>query len=150
MSIRRSSHGHLNFIAVPEKTVRRMLVSGVHFLVSINAATRETFRTISGRDAFESVTEGLRLLVRLRRELRVPIEILVSFILMRRNINELNDFIRLAADLGVDGVRLPYLRCIPRRTASGADVPTPSPQRIPFITTRTCQIEWFLLRNRRL
>lgn len=102
-----------NFIAVHERTLRRMLVSGVHFLVSINAATRETFRTISGRDAFESVMEGLRLLVRLRRELRVPIEILVSFILMHRNINELNDFIRLAADLGVDGVRLPYLRVYP-------------------------------------
>ncbi len=102
-----------NFIAVQEKTLRRMLASGVHFLVSINAASRETFRTISGRDAFESVTEGLRLLVRLRRELRVPIEILVSFILMRRNINQLNDFIRLAADLGVDGVRLPYLRVYP-------------------------------------
>ncbi|MFH1754163.1 MAG: radical SAM protein [Candidatus Latescibacterota bacterium] len=102
-----------NFIAVEEEMLRRMLASGVHFLVSINAATPETFRAISGRDAFASVMESLKLLVRLRRVLHAPVQILISFILMRRNINELLDFVRLAADLGVDGVRLPYMRVYP-------------------------------------
>ena len=102
-----------NFIAVKEETLRRMLASGVHFLVSINAVTPETFRAVSGRDAFVSVTEGLKLLVSLRRDLNAPVEILVSFILMRRNIDELLDFVRLASDLGVDGVRLPYVRVYP-------------------------------------
>lgn len=102
-----------NFIAVKEETLRRMLSSGVHFLVSINAATPETFRAVSGRDAFASVTESLRLLVHLRHVLHAPVQILVSFILMRRNIGELVDFIRLAAALGVDGVRLPYVRVYP-------------------------------------
>lgn len=102
-----------NFIAVGEDTLRRMLASGVHFMVSINAATNETFHAISGRDAFTSVMESLKRLVHLRRLEHAPVQILISFILMRRNIGELLDFIRLAADLGVDGVRLPYVRVYP-------------------------------------
>lgn len=102
-----------NFIAVKEETLRRMLASGVHFLVSINAATPETFRAVSGRDAFASVMESLKLLVRLRRVLLAPVQILISFILMRRNIAELIDFVRLAADLGADGVWLTYVRVYP-------------------------------------
>ena len=102
-----------NFIAVKEETLRRMLANGVHFLVSINAATPETFRAISGRDAFASVMKSLRLLVHLRRVLHAPVQILISFILMRRNIAELIDFVRLAADLGVDGIRLIYVRVYP-------------------------------------
>lgn len=102
-----------NFIAVKEQTLRRMLASGVHFLISINAVTPETFRAVSGRDAFASVIESLKLLVHLRRVLHAPVQILVSFILMRRNIAELVDFVRLAADLGVDGVWLTYVRVYP-------------------------------------
>lgn len=102
-----------NFIAVKEETLRRMLASGIHFLVSINAATPETFRIVSGRDAFASVLENLKLLVHLRRVLNARVQILISFILMQRNISELIDFVRLAADLGVDSVRLPYVRVYP-------------------------------------
>lgn len=102
-----------NFIAVKEETLRRMLASGVHFLISINAATPETFHAVSGRDAFASVMENLKLLVHLRHVLNAPVQILISFILMRRNINELPDFVRLATDLGVDGVRMAYVRVYP-------------------------------------
>jgi len=102
-----------NFIDIKEEALRQMLTSGVHFLVSINAATPETFRAVSGRDAFASVMESLKLLVHLRRVMHVPIQILTSFILMRRNIDELIDFVRLAADLGVDGVWLTYVRVYP-------------------------------------
>ncbi|MBM3137868.1 MAG: hypothetical protein FJZ98_06740, partial [Chloroflexi bacterium] len=118
-----------NFIAVKEETLRRMLSSRVHFLISINAATPETYRAISGRDAFASVMESLKLLVLLRHVLHSPVQILVSFILMRRNIGELVDFIRLAADLGVNGVRLPYVRVYPelQRLKAGRPV-TVSPE----------------------
>jgi len=102
-----------NFISVKDESLRRMLASGVNFLVSINAAKPETFSAISGRNAFTSVMESLKLLVHLRRILKVPVEILVSFILMRQNIAELIDFVRMVADLGVDGVWLPYVRVYP-------------------------------------
>ncbi|MBN2568722.1 MAG: radical SAM protein [Deltaproteobacteria bacterium] len=102
-----------NFIAVREEMLRRMLINGVHFLVSINAATRETFHSVSGRDAFVAVMENLKLLVHLRHVLHAPVQILLSFVLMRQNIYELTDFVRLATDLGVDGVRMAYVRVYP-------------------------------------
>lgn len=102
-----------NAIRGDEKTYSRLMRSRVHFLCSINAATPETFETISGTNHFHQTLEQLRILVHLRKKIKAPVDISLSMILMRQNIDELCDFIRLAKKEGVDGVKTLYVRVYP-------------------------------------
>lgn len=103
-----------NFITFKPETVGAMLVSGVNFLISVNAATEKTYSTITGIDQFHGVIEHIRRLVAIRKELNSISHIALSMILMRQNIEELPDFIRLAANLGVDEVKTLYVRVYPK------------------------------------
>ncbi len=96
-----------------ETTYMRLLKSRSHFLCSINAAFPETFRVISGMNRFEQVMDNLRLIVRLRKRVRATVNISISMILMRQNIDELSDFIKLASKVGIDGVKALYVRIYP-------------------------------------
>lgn len=102
-----------NFIQWKEKAVSSMLEHYVHFLVSVNAASRETYKEITGVDAYDAVVRHLENLIRLRRDKDVSVHVALSMILMRQNIEELGDFIALAADLGADEVKTLYVRVYP-------------------------------------
>lgn len=102
-----------NMIQWKRETVAQMLDSQVHFLVSINAASRETFRAVSGVDAFEAVVGHVGRLASLRREMGAGSRISISMVLMQQNIEELSTFIELAARLGVDEVKTLYVRVYP-------------------------------------
>lgn len=88
-------HWSERFIALPNADIN----------VSVNAATRETYRWLMGSDQFERVTENLRTLTGLRREAnrRAP-AVTLSYVATTANIRELPLFVDLAADLGVDSV----------------------------------------------
>lgn len=120
-----------NFLQWKEEMVTSMLQHSVHFLISVNAATRETYRTISGIDGFTAVTDHVRHLVRLREQIGNRVHIALSMILMAQNIDELSDFIRLAAELGADEVKTLYVRVYPdeyrtKNNRSDTIVPTDS------------------------
>ncbi|EKD39297.1 MAG: Radical SAM protein, partial [uncultured bacterium] len=100
-----------NAIDLQEKTTQDLLDAGVHFLVSVNAATASTYKDVSGVDGFAHVIGNLRRLFQ-QRERRAS-HINLSMILMRRNIEELPAFIDLAADLGADAVKVMYSRIYP-------------------------------------
>lgn len=102
-----------NMIQWKRDMIAQMLDNQVHFLVSINAAGRETFRRVSGVDAFEAVVDHVGNLVSLRRETVSGSKISISMVLMQQNIGELPDFIDLAARLGVDEVKTLYVRVYP-------------------------------------
>lgn len=102
-----------NLIQWQQEKVAAMLESNVHFLVSLNAATGATYKDISGVDAFSAIVDHIEQLVRLRRDKKVSVNIALSMILMRQNIDELADFIKLSAELGVDEVKTLYVRVYP-------------------------------------
>ena len=74
-----------------------------YVIVSLNAATRDTFLSITGRDMFDRVVENLRTWARFGREHPVgSFRVYSSFVVMRSNFRELPQFIRLAQDLGTE------------------------------------------------
>ena len=102
-----------NFISADYETLEKLINYRVNFLISINAATRETYKTISGVDAFDRVCENIKKVVNIRNKQKSMAGISVSIILMRQNIEELETLVNLAHDLGVDGVKGVYVRIYP-------------------------------------
>ncbi|MDT7861417.1 MAG: GTP 3',8-cyclase MoaA [Saccharolobus sp.] len=69
--------------------------------ISLHAISRETFKKITGVDAFDKVIEGIKAAI--DAGLR-PIKL--NFVVNKRNINETFKFLDLAENLGVDEVHL--------------------------------------------
>jgi radical SAM protein with 4Fe4S-binding SPASM domain len=84
----------------------RFVRAGVDWLhISLDGATAETYEGIRDGSNFERVRSNIAGLVDVRRELgadRPTIQLV--FVAMRRNLHELGDLVRLAADLGVESV----------------------------------------------
>src|SRR4051812_5919929 len=80
--------------------------AGVDWLhVSVDGATAETFEGIRDGANFERVIANLRTLVAVRRARgRESPRLQLNFVSMRRNVHQLPDIVRLAADVGVDRV----------------------------------------------
>lgn len=76
----------------------------------MDAATRETYRTVRGVDQFDRVVANLGRLVALQRERgsRAP-RVSLWFTAMRVNLEELPAFVDLAARLGVPAVHVQRL-----------------------------------------
>src|SRR5439155_476626 len=84
----------------------RLIESGLdEYRVSLDAATRQTYRRLRGVDQFDRVLANVRRLVELEREQRrsAP-RVSLWFTASRANLHELLAFVRLAADLGVHEV----------------------------------------------
>lgn len=110
-----------NGIAAKQDLVDILIRNRVHILVSINGATSETFRSISGVDAFSRVIENVRYMVAKRNALKPDVNVSISMIIMQRNIRELVSFIKLAKDMGVDGVKTLYVRIYPESRSAKRD-----------------------------
>jgi len=84
----------------------RLIQSGLdEYRVSLDAATRQTYRRLRGVDQFDRVVANVRRLVRLERgRSRSAPRVSLWFTASRANLDELLAFVRLAADLGVDEV----------------------------------------------
>lgn len=102
-----------NFMEWKPAVVKCLLDSRVHFLISVNAASKDTFQNVSGVNSFERVVSNIKQLVTLRREMKTSVKISLSIVLMKQNIEELCDFIKLAEQLGVDEVKALYVRIYP-------------------------------------
>jgi MoaA/NifB/PqqE/SkfB family radical SAM enzyme len=90
-------------ITLTRPRARALIDSGLdEYRVSMDAATRETYRRIRGVDRFERVVANVRALRALQRELgREAPRVSLWLTLMRGNLAELPAFARLAADLDV-------------------------------------------------
>lgn len=105
-----------NLIASCESSkLQRLLDMRTHFLISVNAASRDVYKTVAGVDAFSIVTKNIKKLVELRQKSKADVGISISLILMRQNIDELNEFVQFAKELGVDGVKIVYVRIYPEK-----------------------------------
>ena len=93
-------------ISLTARRALRLIESGLdEYRVSLDAATRETYRRLRGVDQFDRVVANVRRLVELERERRrsAP-RVSLWFTASRANLHELPAFVRLAGDLGVDEV----------------------------------------------
>jgi hypothetical protein len=100
--------GHL----MNERRARFLLghAEALDFLVSMNAATEETYRKYQG-NGFEMTVRNLRRFVELNAELRPgkPPPCALSFIVMKGNRHEVIPFLRLTQSLGMDRVIFRHL-----------------------------------------
>ncbi|MBI3885520.1 MAG: SPASM domain-containing protein [Opitutae bacterium] len=92
-------------LLAPDK-VDRIIRMGIQQVnISIDGATAATFEAIRHHANFDVVVRNARHLVARRRELGAPTPRLqIAMVLMRENLHELPDLVRLAADLGADSV----------------------------------------------
>ncbi len=93
-------------ISLTAPRARRLIQSGLdEYRVSLDAATRQTYRRLRGVDQFDRVVANVRRLVQLERgRSRSAPRVSLWFTASRANLDELLAFVRLAADLGVDEV----------------------------------------------
>jgi MoaA/NifB/PqqE/SkfB family radical SAM enzyme len=77
--------------------------------VSLDAATKETYRKIRRYD-FDIPIKNIKAFISARNDKGASFpEISINMTLMRENIEEIRDFVKLANDLGVDAVRVRQL-----------------------------------------
>lgn len=97
-----------NGTVITEKVREQIIELQIEVIrVSLHGATAETAMGIMRGSQFEDVKANLAALVRLRDErgVRYP-RLHISFVGMKKNIDEFPDFVKLAADLGADSVTL--------------------------------------------
>lgn len=94
-----------NFTVLNDTQLERLLQSQIHFInVSLDAATPLTYSRIRGFD-FEKVLGNIRRFVDRRHALgKTHPLLLMNMTLMRSNIEELSDFVRLAKAIGANQV----------------------------------------------
>ena len=90
-------------ISLTKRRAERLIDSGLdEYRVSMDAATRETYRTIRGVDQFDRVVGNVtRLVARARVLARATPRVSLWFTASRVNLEELPAFVRLAAASGV-------------------------------------------------
>lgn len=73
--------------------------------VSIDAASRETYRIVRSQDKFHQVVENIRTIGRLKRDIgsHLP-EIRFNFCLQKHNLNDMPQLVQLAKELNVSSV----------------------------------------------
>lgn len=86
-----------------EKTASRMVLAGADWIaLSADGARAETFERIRKGADFATFCENVRRLTGMRMG-KIP-RVMFNFVMMPSNIDELEDFVRLSAGLGVDQV----------------------------------------------
>jgi radical SAM protein with 4Fe4S-binding SPASM domain len=100
-----------NATLLTRATAERLVAAGLHWLhISVDGATAATYESIRDGSRFAKVERNVRGLVALMRERGAARPRLsLVFVAMRRNLYELPDVVRLAADWGVPALRVQNL-----------------------------------------
>jgi MoaA/NifB/PqqE/SkfB family radical SAM enzyme len=107
-------------------------------VVSLNAATPETYRDVNRGLSWERIRTHLDALLRARREGRYSGGLVWSMVVLRRNLDEILPFARMTA---ADGVDVRYL--LPARDRNGQSVLT-SPESLDAALSALIEAEAFL------
>lgn len=84
-------------------TPRLTALHGLELKFSVDAATRETYRRIRGRDVFDKVIANVRRFAETTRDM-AHIQRIFVFVVMRENLDEVLPFVDLARELNVHRV----------------------------------------------
>lgn len=101
------AHVLTNGLLLTPATAERLVRAGVSSIsVSLDGATAATNDTVRVGGRFDDVVRQLREVLAWRDGERVDLRVGLSFVLLAQNLAELGAFVELAADLGVDWVKL--------------------------------------------
>lgn len=93
-----------------EMSERLISAELTHIIISLDAATPQTYQAIRRSTDFEKIKDNIRYLSKLKKHLGVSYpEVMISMVLMKNNLNELPDFIVLASELEVKNVPIRLL-----------------------------------------
>jgi len=93
-------------LLVPD-AAERLVEHGVSSIsVSLDGATEATNDAVRVGGRFQSIVKNLRAAVELRRRARLDLRLGLSFVILESNVQELEAFVALAADVGVDWLKL--------------------------------------------
>lgn len=104
------AHPHVRISLITNGTVLDFILLDVlrqvrmnYVIISLNAATRETYAQITQKDLFDRVVDNLRSWIELANSHpRGNFAVYVSFVVMRSNFRELPQFLRFVEDLGAE------------------------------------------------
>lgn len=74
--------------------------------ISFDSANKETYKTMRGVDAFEGVTRNIKRLNDVRIKTNSSVDVNIKFLIHKYNYKEIYDFVKLAKDLGCNGVHI--------------------------------------------
>lgn len=93
-----------------EMSERLIAAELTKIIISLDAATAQTYQAIRRNRNFEKIKDNIRYLSKLKKNLAVSHpEVMLSMVLMKKNLNELPDFIVLANELGVKNLHIRLL-----------------------------------------
>ena len=105
-----------NGLGLTESIARALIdcrVSQVN--ISINSASRSTYRRIMQIDGFDAVCRNARTFDDLRKQAGKPVSLQFSAAIHRLNIEEMPRLVELARETGADSINLFYTRFYPER-----------------------------------
>lgn len=92
-----------NGVLLNKETAKKLMDAGLDWIcVSMDGATADIYESVRKGSSFDKVSENLKNISTTRRG-KIP-KLMINFVLMPINFHQVEDMIRLAADLGVDQV----------------------------------------------
>jgi len=98
-----------NGIALNRPVLDRMFDGNFQLQVSLHASASKLHSKLTGTRTFDEIVNNLRYVCRRRRETGSRLWVQLIFVIGAMNVRDIPDFVRLAIDLGVDGVTFSYL-----------------------------------------
>ena len=89
-----------NGVSIDEK-LAKSLMKCRWVSVSVDAAARDSYKTIKGADRLEVVTKNVAMLADMRKDMGASVDICFKFLLLPENQGEIYEACKLAKDLGV-------------------------------------------------
>jgi MoaA/NifB/PqqE/SkfB family radical SAM enzyme len=107
-----------NGLLLTQDKLASILDAGIDWIcISMDGATPEMYNKIRVGSDFDRVYENVSNIARLRKG--VPPKTMINFVLMDINVNQMEEIVRLAADLGIDQVNFKQCDVIRNQQAKG-------------------------------
>lgn len=107
---------YTNGIALDEKKSEELTNYSLDLIViSINAASKDTYNRIMRVDAFDQTKENVKKFIQIKNKKQPTAKVQLSFVSSKLNINDLPDFVRMAKELGADEINVQYCRIYSKR-----------------------------------
>ena len=99
-----------NGMALNSKILKKLAESEYQLSVSLHAVDGDTHSKLTGMKSYENIISNIKELVKVRNTLNPELSIHLMFVANKLNIDSLPEFIKLAAKLGVNSVKVSYMK----------------------------------------
>lgn len=100
-----NTYVNTNFTIFSEEKAKRLAVLVDDLVISLSGASSETYENVHRGASFEKVVENIRRFMQIKESLRQKTaEVQIKFIIINKNVQEMQKLVTLAADLGVKNI----------------------------------------------